>query len=226
MSYVFIFIIFLVLVFFVQKFNTNTVQTVAKNASAKNPLRDFAASVGLQFEEFSPGSNKNTLYSVGSRAWGEYAGIPLEIVYATRTDMGIVGVSYSYSMEKTITFTVKNTSKKYFDVLPKSSAAQAHPSGNSRFDETLMLVGDAIIPNDILDYFAALGWMHLTLRENTLTFHDTFYEQFKGMSGTMHIMNTAHPIWKSTASNWGMDAQSGKYFLDTMVDLVKRSNLL
>lgn len=226
MSYVFIFVIFLVLVFFVQKFNKNTIQTVAKNASAKNPLRDFATSLGLQFEEFNPGSNKNTLYSVGSHAWGEYADMPLEIVYATRTDMGVIGVSYSYTMEKTVTFTVKNASKKYFDILPKSSAAQTQASGNSRFDETLMLVGDAIIPTDILDYFASLGWMHLTLRENKLTFHDTFYDQFKGMSGSMQIMNTAHPIWKSTASNWEIDEQSGKYFLDTLVDLAKRSHLL
>ncbi|OGH66241.1 MAG: hypothetical protein A3B90_02560 [Candidatus Magasanikbacteria bacterium RIFCSPHIGHO2_02_FULL_41_13] len=226
MSYIFIFIVFLVLVFFVQKFNKNTVQIGAKNASTKNPLRDFAASLGLQFEEFSPGSNKNTLYSVGSRAWGEYAGIPIEIVYATRTDMGIIGISYSYSMEKTITFTIKNTTKKYFDILPKNSAAESHTSGNSRFDESLMLVGDAIIPSDILDYFARLGWMHLTLRENKLTFHDTFYDQFKGMSGSMQIMNTVHPIWKSSASNWDMDQQSGKYFLDTLVDLAKRSKLL
>lgn len=199
MTYILIFIGFLVVVFFVQKFNRGHMNTAIQKAQAQNPLRDFASALGLQFEECNPGSNKNTMYSVGSRAWGEYKGIPIEILYASRADMRSIGISYSYSMEKTITFTVQNTTKKSFDVLPP-----------------MTVVGDAIIPSDILQYFSSLGWMHLTLKDTKLTFHDTF----------SYDMNTIHPIWKSSVSNWIMDLDSGKKFLDTLVELAKRAHLV
>lgn len=209
MTYIFIFIGFLVFVFFIQKFNKGQMATSVQKAQAQNPLRDFASALGLQFEELNPGSNKNTMYSVGSRAWGLYSGIPVEILYASRADMGSLGTNYSYSMQKTITLTVKNPTKKSFDIVGGKP-----------------VVGDPIIPNDIAEYFTSLGWMHLTLKDEKLTFHDTFYDQFQGVGGGMQMMSAVHPIWKSSASSWGMDIPSGKKFLDTLVDLSKRANLI
>ncbi len=227
MTYILIFLGFLVVVFFLQKSSRAQLNQSVKTSQKNNPLRDLSSSLGLQFEEMKSPNKKDTFYSIGGRSFGEYKGIPLEIRFESTAELGNgVGMVYSYTLEKTVTFTVKNPQKKSFDIVPKRAGVQAGIAQNPRFDEKLILVGDAIIPTDILDYFASLGWMHLTLKDSSLTLHDTFYEQFQGISGKMNMIKAEHPIWKNTIQNGKIDEASARTFFDTLIDLSKRSHLV
>lgn len=226
MIYLILFILFLVAVSFLKKFNQGQVDKGMQGNEKENPLKAFAGTLGLQFENIANEKTKNTIYDVGSRVWGEYEGIPIEIRYrSTAKSGGSIGISYNYTIEKTITFTVNNPQKKSFDILPKSTDVQSAATGNAIFDAKLNFIGDNIIPNETLEYFGSLGWMHLSLRENDLTFHDTFYEQFQGLHA-MNMMSAVHPIWKSTPKEQTMDVNSGKEFLKILAELAKKANLV
>lgn len=227
MTYIIIFLGFLVVVFFLQKSSRAQLSQSVQNSQQNNPLRDLSTKLGLQYEEISSPQEKNSLYALGGRAFGEYKGIPVEIRFESAAEMGNgIGIMYRYTFQNTVRFTVKNSQNKSFDILPKRAGVQAGTAQNPHFDEKIMLVGDAIIPNDILDYFASLGWMHLTLKENNLTFQDTFYEQFQGISGGMNMIKAVHPIWKNTAQNRTIDEASTRAFFDKLVDLAKRADLV
>jgi len=227
MTYILIFIGFLVVVFLLQKFNQGQMkQGQQAMTQANNPLRKLSSDLGLQFEEMTSETGKKVLSSSGSHVWGEYKEIPVEMIYKSNVQKGTGINIYSYSMEKTITFTVKNSAQKSFSILPKTLGAEGgKPTGHSVFDEHLLLLGDISLPSDIAEYFGRLGWMHLTLQGTKLIFHDTFYEQFQGVTGGVQMMSAVHPIWKSTVTVWDIDAGAAKEFFDTLVALIKRINV-
>jgi len=229
MIYILIFIGFLGVIFLVQRFTQRQIQKEVDGAGKNNPLKKLSSALGLEFEELNSPSEEKTIYSLRSRAWGTYAGIPIEIRYTSAAEIG-QGVNlrtYSYVMEKTITFTVKNPQKKNFSILPKSSGAVGgKATGHPLFDQNLLLVGDISLPNDILEYFGTLGWMHLTIKDNALIFHDTFYEQFQGPIGSMKIMNAVHPIWNTTVQSGQVDIERVKKFLDTLVKFIHSEDLV
>lgn len=227
MTYILIFVGFLIVLFLLQKLNHTQLYQILEKNHKNNPLQDLSSHLGLQFEELKGPEQKNPLYSIGGRAYGEYNGIPIEIRFQSNTEIGNgIGMVYRYTLDRTVTFDVKNPGKKSFDILPKRDGLLGGTTQNSRFDEKLLLVGDAIIPNNILNYFASLGWMHLTLKENKLTFHDTFYEQFQGISARKNIMKTRHPIWKNTPQDTAINEASARAFFDTLTEFCKRSNLV
>ncbi len=226
MTYLILFILFVIAVSFLKKFNQGQVEKVIQGSEKENSLKAFALALGLQYEEISNNKTSNTIYDQYSRVWGVYQTIPIEIRFgSTAKSGGSIGISYNYTLEKTITFSVNNPQKKSFDILPKSTARETAPTGNANFDAKLSLIGDQIIPNELLEYFGKLGWMHLTLREKNLTFHDTFYEQFQGIHA-IKMMKAIHPIWKSTPQDQSMNVESGKEFLTVLVEMAKKANLV
>ncbi len=213
--YIIIFIIFIAFVTLLQKSQKKSLANYSAAAQASDPFKDLAKELGLQYEVFSPQENKNTLYSSGSLMTGSYQNIPVAVTYAMTTESVPASFRYaaSYTMQKTIAFTVKNSQKKEFQILPKSLAGQSgNRTGNSQFDEVLSVIGDISIPLEIVQYCAELGWMNLSLKGDTLLFRDTFYDERAGIS----MMNLAHPIWKSTPLQTAIDMQNAKRFFDTM----------
>lgn len=210
-----IFVAFIVFVGVLQKSQRKSLATYSAAAQANDPFKDLAQELGLHYEVFSPETNKNTLYSSGSLMKGNYQNIPVEVTYAMTTESAPANFRYaaSYTMQKTIAFRVKNSQKKEFQILPKSFGGQGGTaSGNSRFDETLSLIGESALPLEIIEYCAELGWMNLSLKGDTLLFSDTFYDERAGVQ----MMNLVHPIWKSTPLQTAIDMQSAKRFFDIM----------
>ncbi len=210
-----IFIIFIAFVTAIQKFQKKSLANYSAAAQASDPFKSLAEQLGLHYEVFAPEANKNTLYSSGSTMTGTYKNVPVEVVYAMSTQSAPTLSQYvaSYTMQKTITFTVNNTQKKEFQILPKSLVSSGgKATGNSRFDALFSLVGDIALPSTLLEYCAELGWMNLSLKGNTLIFSDTFYDEIAGLQ----MINTAHPIWKSTPRNTAIDMPSAKRFFDEM----------
>lgn len=224
MQYIYILLGFVVFVFLFQKFQNKTMQQLSTQASASDPFRELATQLGLSYETFTPNNNKNVLYSSGSKMSGTYQGIAVEVVYAmsTQTESALSRYAASYTMQKTVAMQVANTKNLSFQIMPKSMGAQGGaPTGNGAFDATLLLFGNVPLPSSFLEYCASLGWMNISLKGNTLLFNDTFYDEMKGMSGSMNMMSAAHPVWKSTATNPTIDMASSKKLFDEMVTVAQ-----
>ena len=225
MSYVLTLIVFGVAIYFLKQFNQGQINRVSAQAKAENPFPKMAEALGLQFEETSTADKtKKTVMDVGSRVYGTYRGLPVDLIFATDTRYE-GGRTYSYRMQRTITFTVKNSDKK-FQIQPKSSNLVSQSTGSSKFDSKLSLTGNVSIPTSTLDYFGELGWMNLKLDGNRLVFHDNFMDQFQGITGGMKMLTAVHPIWKTSVQNWAsLDIPNVKKFMDSVVDLAGQAGL-
>jgi hypothetical protein len=213
-----------VFVFVFQKFQNKTMSQISANTTISNPFEKLAEELGLTYETFTPNQNKNVLYSSGLKMSGTYQGIPLEMMYAmsTQTESALSRFQASYTMQKTLALTVSNSKNISFQIMPKSlGATGGTPTGNEKFDNTLLLMGNIPLPQTFLEYCADLGWMNLSLQGNTLLFNDTFYDEMKGLSGSMNMMTARHPIWKSTATQTNIDFESAKTFFDQIATLAK-----
>ena len=111
---VFIFVAFIAFVIILQKSQKKSLGQYTAAAQASDPFKILAQELGLHYEVFSPQENKNTLYSSGSHMTGSYQNIPVAITYAMTTESAPASYRYaaSYTMQKTIAFTVKNSQKK------------------------------------------------------------------------------------------------------------------
>ncbi|MBP9717963.1 hypothetical protein KBD59_01580 [Candidatus Gracilibacteria bacterium] len=221
-------VVFLVVIYFVTKFNKGALTQNIAQAKAENPLPAFAAAMGLQYQDLSDGSagDKKVFMDIGSRVYGTYKGFPVEMIFSTKAreaDKTPISAqySYSYSIQKTVTFTVTNADGKHFEVLPKSEQIVSTPTGRSAFDAKLVVTGDNILPGTVLDYFGQLGWMNLTLKGNALTFHDSFLEQFTGVTAYSRIMSSVHPVWGTTIQKPAFDLEKGRAFFDKMVEVAQ-----
>lgn len=229
-TYVIIFIGFLVVVYFVSKFNQNLIDKNVENATANSQLPALGQLLGLHHENFGGQQTQNrTIMDMGESLSGEYQGVPIEIImssYAEHSKFSEVplgyGHAYSYSMKSTITITVKNADNKKFQILPKSSKAQIKPIGVSEFDQKLMFSGDNILNSDAFHYFGKLGWMDLQLKGNKLVFNDSYYEH---LSSPMKMLTATHPIWKITVKNTKMDINHTKEFIDKLIEFAQEAQL-
>ena len=192
-------------------------------------LKRLAEALGLSFEEATPHKEAKVLMNLHARMYGDYKGVPVEMkwyAHAQEENAGLTrSYSYSYVIVKTTTFAVKNAEGKSFEIVPKSETLVAKPTGVAAFDNKLMLAGDHIVPHSTLSYFAKLGWMDLMLKGQKLVFNDTFYDQFKGLSA-MKMMTAVHPIYRSTAQNPTIHADSVREFFDAVVGLVQEAALV
>lgn len=212
-----------VFVFVLQKFQSKTLTQVSTQITS-NPFEKLATELGLTYETFTPNQNKNVLYSSGLKMSGTYQGIPLEMIYAmsTQTESALSRFQASYTMQKTVALTVSNSKNISFQIIPKSLGAQGGtPTGNEKFDNLFLCTGNSVLPQTFLEYCADLGWMNISLQGNTLLFNDTFYDEMKGLSGSMNMMSARHPIWKSSATQTDIDMASSKLFFDQICSLAK-----
>lgn len=196
----------------------------------KDPLPDLAQALGLKYEAHPmTESDKKTVMHVNARVYGDYKGVPVEMKWYAHAQQEKAGITqsyaYSYRIEKTTTFTVKNPEHKSFEILPKSDSVVSKATGVAAFDEKLALSGAHIVPKNTLYYFATLGWMDITLKGTSLVFNDSYYEQFKGLAG-MKMMTAVHPIYHSTAQKPAIDVESVRKFFDEIVELVKGAALV
>lgn len=229
LQYVIIFIGFLAIVFFISRLNKKLIENSVNKAKQENKLPELAEVLGMKYEELSSKGNKDEIFSIGSRLYGQYKGIPIEIIMkgdaqeASRLKYPYM-YAFSYSSQKTITLTVDNKKNHKFHILPKDKDIVSIPSGHAKFDKTYSFIGDFIFPTDIIEYFCELGWMNLKLEGNKLIFNDTYYEQFSGMSGSLKMMNNTHPVWGTSLENYNIDIQRMKSFIDCLVEIANKIN--
>lgn len=232
--YLLIFIGFLVIVYFIFKFNQGIIDKNTDKAKQDTNLQELADKMGLEFqylgEDRKISANKNLIYDLGWRVFGIYKDIPIELVMASKVQHDDkfripYSYSYSYSMDRKITFTVKNPDNKAFHILPKNKNVVADNTGNQDFDEKLTYSGDKVVSRKQLEHFSNLGWMNLTLKGNQLVFHDNFYDQFQSMAGSLKMMSIVHPIWQTSASNLKINVDKVQEFIDSLIDLIKDSGI-
>lgn len=219
-----IFAVFLVVVYFVSKFNQKLVDRRVGQAKKENRMPELAAALGLSYEDLTPQEKgKKEIYNVGSRVYGNYQHVPLEMVMASRAvHSDGVAIAYSYTMERRITLTVKNPSEKSLEIRPKDNAVVAEPTICPPFNEKLTLTGTAKVPREFLDYCAGLGWMNLKLKGDRLTFIDDYYDQFQGVSGGLKMMNAVHPVWGTSVKDFNrFEISRIRDFIDHLVGLAK-----
>lgn len=231
MIYAIIFIGFLVAVYFIGKMNKGMVSGVMQQARQDNPLPKLAEELGLQFEDQS-GQNTDgkTIQDMDYIVHGEYRGLPIEIkmMVHTKNENAPIGymTAYSYTMDRRITFSIKNPSDQKFEIKPKTENLVSDPTGKAKFDEKLSLTGDKIVSDKFLDFSSELGWMNLKLAGQKLTLTDNFLDELgKGGFAAMELMKKRHPIWGNTPQDQNMDFAQIKKTLDQLVDLVNDSNL-
>lgn len=213
--------LFVAVVYLVNRFNKGVVQqNVAK---ADDYMQKIADALGLQYEAKPPAQGKDVVMDMGGRVYGTYNGLPVEIVMANTTRVGPTGTKFTSTMQRTLTLKVPNPKRKQFHILPKDGHVVAEETGSNAFNQKLSYVGDPIVPKETLDYFGKLGWMDLALKDDELLFHDTFYDQFRGLSA-MQAMTAKHPVWGTTAQNPSVDVTSVRHFLDQMVGLAQKTS--
>lgn len=231
MSFVIIFIVFLVAVYYISKMNKGMIGNMTQTARAENPFPKLASHLGLEFEDKSGAkSDGKTIQDMDYLVHGEYRGLPIQIKMAvhTQNENAPIGYmsAYSYKLESYITFQVKNSADKKFQIAPKNENLVSDPTGNAKFDEKLALTGDKIASEKFLDFCAELGWMNLELKGQKLKLNDNFMDGLnKGGFGAMEMLNKKHPIWHTTPQNQEMDLDHVKKCLDQLVDLIEESKL-
>ncbi len=222
---------FILIVVVLKKFNDGMIDKNVQKAKEADFMPELAKKLGLKYQDLShhKDTTKNIM-DVGSKIFGEYKGVKIEIAMHMRADHENVPLgyqsAYSYKSERWIKIDVKNPEKKKFAVMPKSKNAVIKPSGNQNFDEKLMLDGNLKIPSSFLSYFADIGWMNLKLSGETLTFNDNFYDQFQSGLKGMEMMSVVHPIWKTSATNWKPDLDNVQEFIDKLIKLCEETELL
>ncbi len=231
MIYAIIFIGFLVAVHFISKMNKGMIDTAMQTGKQENPFPKLAEHFGLQFEDRGGAkTDGKTIQDMDYLVHGEYRGLPIEIKMAlhTQNENAPIGYmsAYSYTMDRKITFNIKNADNKKFHIGPKTENLVSEPTGRPDFDDKLALTGDKIVSDKFLNYSAELGWMNLKLDGQKLVLNDDFMDQFaKGGFGSMQMLTKQHPIWKTTPQNQTMDFDSVKKCLDQLVDLIEESKL-
>lgn len=231
-SYLIAIIAFIFVVKYAMKVNQGAFVGNLKAAEAQNPFPEFAKAMGLTYENNSTqsglagGADKKLLQNINHHMFGEYKGVVVDWrigSYARESEKTPLTATYSYehSNSNKITFTVKNSGNKQFEIMKKSEHIVAKPTGNSQFDSKLSLTGDAVVPADVLSYFGSLGWIDLKLVGTALVYNDSFYEQpqFKGLSAYSNIMSAVHPVWGTSISKTAMDTAKGQLFFDKMTEL-------
>ncbi len=227
LGYVLALVAFIVVVFFVNKFNRKMIDQNVATSKASDKMPEIAQKLGLKYEDLSHHKDtKDNIMDVGSKIHGEYKGLPIEIVMHMRADQDKVNIgykyAYTYKSERFIKLKVENPDKKHFSIMMKNKNAVTKASGNKEFDEKLTMTGNAHLPNEFLDYCAGIGWMNLKLDGENLIFNDNYYDQFQSGLKGMQMLTAVHPIWKTSAKNPTIDVNSAIEFIDKLVELAKK----
>lgn len=231
MIYVLIFIGFLVVFTMVNKYNQSVVDSVTQQAQADSQMPDLAKLLGLQYQKLEQPQNKRTIMSMGERVYGTYNNIDIEMLmgmsaeHSKEINIGYRS-AYNYSMQRTISFKVKNSDNHSFHIMKKSETTKGQSTGNADFDKHLTLTGDNILTGQFTDYLAKLGWMDLKLKDQGLVFNDNFMDQFSkpGFAG-QKMLSAVHPIWKSSASHPQIDLNNVKVFIDQIIQFIQDAKL-
>jgi len=222
-----IFIGFLVVVFLVTRFNKKLTQKYAKQARTSSSLPDIAAKMGLQFEDLSKEPSGKTFFSTNMRIFGEYKGIPIEMIFRGETEQGdTIRPSYKYLVDRKIKLDVTNTNNRSFSIMAKDSNIVGTQTASDSFNKNLIFAGNINIPTEILDYFGSMGWMNLELKGKKLVFNDNYFEQFQGISGGAKMLTATHPIWGCGITGINqVDPDKIIAFVERLIDIVQKSKL-
>lgn len=212
--------VFIVAVYFIKRLNQGIIQQNA--GKADDYMKKIADALGLQYEAKPAAQGKDVVMDMGGRVYGTYNGLPVEIAMSNTTRVGPTGTRFESTLQRTLTLKVPNPQRKHFHILPKDGHVVAAETASTAFNQKLSYVGDPVVPKETLDYFGKMGWMDLALKDDELLFHDTFYDQFRGVNA-MQAMTAKHPVWGTSASNPAVDVTSVRQFLDSMVDLAKKA---
>jgi hypothetical protein len=223
LPFVLILIGFIAICYFVNKFNRGMMNQNVEKAKSDPSIPALAQALGLTREDYSLGEGKDTLYSYGHRIYGDYDGYPLEMIMAQKQDMRQAGIAMTYSTmsQNTITLQVNNPNNSEFQIMPKTKSIVAEETKSPAFNEHLTMTGKMHFPSSLLEYFARLGWMNLTLKGNQLVFRDNFFDQFASVSGAMKIMSVVHPVWGTSVSSTETKPDTVKSFLNKLVEIAK-----
>lgn len=235
MFYILAIIGFLLIFTLVNKFNQGLINRSVRKYQHDNQMPELAEKLGLKYEsqtEETPEQGSKSILKIGDRVYGEYREVQLEILFKASTQhmdfqelKGPYTHGYLHDYQRSITFKISNPENKQFHILPIDKDIVAHDTGNQQFDEKLILVGDKIVPPDLLEYFAALGWMDLTLKGEKLRLNDSFYSQFHSPIKARKILKSIHPIWRTSPQNQKMDLVVVQGFIDKMIDFIKQAKL-
>ncbi|PJC37222.1 hypothetical protein CO046_01775 [Candidatus Peregrinibacteria bacterium CG_4_9_14_0_2_um_filter_53_11] len=221
-------LVFIAIVSIVSKLTRGRMKLNVEKSRQQDPLPELSKALELSYkpdpQPADAASDKKHLYTLGGEAHGTYRTWPVQLVMrstARESDRpGLYRYSYTYSDVRSISMTVKNPSNHSFEIMPRTESIEAAPTGVASFDKALVIVGERIVPSSILEHFGQLGWMHLTLKGETLTMRDDFYSQaqFKGF-GAARQLRAVHPVWGISLKHPAADVEKVRAVLDDMVSI-------
>lgn len=225
LPYVAGFLAFLAVVVIVKRFNQGLVDRYAREAQDDSEMRGLASALRIGLERMSmPPPSGMAIFNSGFRLRGTYRGFPVEIVMAGGASL-VAGVPYEVasSLKKVVTLSVPNPQHKAFALRPKRKEYVSSPTGNRVFDRALVLMGDRIISDALLQQLGGFGWMNLELRGGELIFRDTFFEDHASWTpwGGMRAAVMRHPMWGTSRWRPTLDVPRSVAFVDCLVSLAE-----
>ncbi len=199
----------------------------ASNDTFNVELKSLAEKMGLNYEDASIKTSEKMLLNTGSRLFGNYKNVSMEIImggYAKQSANTPLtsSFSYEYKITKEFRFEVANPKNHFFELTPKNKNIVSRDTGVFSFDSQFSYVGDMNLPESFLNYVAQLGWMNLKLKNNQLTFTDSFFEDTMASKGAHAALDAINPVWKCTSRNFTIDSAQVISFIDALIELINQ----
>lgn len=226
--------IFLLIIFLKFKKPSNSLKTSTNNSnkvsSPASKFPELAGYLGMKYEDNKAEGNGDLLLNSAERIHGIYDGTYIDINYGgyakeVKSFNIAYSFSYEYSINKSISFSVKNSGKE-FVIMPLNKNIVPNPTGIKEFDKNLFYSGNVTLPKEYLEYFSEMKWMNLHLKDDKILFIDSYYEDISASKGGMAMMTAVHPVFKVSAQNFNsFKFEDFKNFLDKILELINTLEL-
>ncbi|MBI4237382.1 MAG: hypothetical protein HY696_03040 [Deltaproteobacteria bacterium] len=188
--------------------------------SYQSSLKAFADAVGLRYTEVPKSNDRGVIQGGGVILSGAYQGHPIEVRFVHETREQSAGLTRSFVCSRDCGITVQGAGGGEWTIRPKDEHLVARPTGVEVFDMALAMVGPpGAVRTDQLETLGRYGWMHLEKRDGQIRFIDDFMDHIQVTKGSMRMLATTHPVWRTTATQWEVDISHAKAFLDRLVEL-------
>jgi hypothetical protein len=164
------------------------------------------------------------IYGQGDyRLVGDYKGCQVEMInrWVVKEYTEVLAHGFEYLIDKRIE--IKSSFNDSFMIIPIDSKHQGIDTNIMEFDQKFSYLGEKLVLSaDQLKEIAKFDWIHLKAENQKLIFIDDYNSWYQNKYGPQAMMHAVHPIWKTSTSNFIVEPQTIKSFLDQLIEIIEK----